>query len=149
MRPNGPVKKPGRAARVAGRLKSELMELVLRGSLRDPGLHDAYVTDVVLTDDLRHARIYFRLTRPTVSDKDREHALAAIARASGFLRRELGPRLQLQYMPDLKFYWDEGLDRAARVDAVLAEIHTDTHETQDTDETHDADDDDADVHGET
>jgi ribosome-binding factor A len=123
MRPSGSGKKPNRATRVAGRLQAELMELVLRGSLRDPGLHDAYVTNVALTDDLRHARVYFRLTRPTVSDKDREHALAAIARASGFLRRELGPRLQLQYMPDLKFYWDEGLDRAARVDAVLADIH--------------------------
>ena len=115
--------KPSRSQRVAGRLQAELMELVLRGGLRDPGLADAYFTSIKLTDDLRHARIYFRLTRPSVGDKDREYALAALERASGFIRKELGPKLQLQYMPDLKFFWDEGLDRAARVEAVLAEIH--------------------------
>lgn len=117
-RPN----KPSRAQRVAGRLQAELMELVLRGALRDPGLADAFFTQIHLSDDLRHARIYFRLTRPSVGAKDREHALHALERASGFLRKELGPRLQLQYMPELKFFWDEGPDRAARVDEVLAEL---------------------------
>jgi ribosome-binding factor A len=117
--------KPARAQRVAGRLQSELMELIVRGALRDPGVADAYFTNVVLTPDLRQARVYFRLTRPSVGDKDQEYALAALERASGFIRRELSPRLQLQYMPELKFFWDGGLDRAARVDAVLAEIRRD------------------------
>lgn len=115
--------KPSRSQRVAGRIQAELMDLVLRGALRDPGIADAYFTEVRVTDDLRHARIYFRLTRPSVGAKDREHALHALERASGFLRKELGPKLQLQYMPELKFFWDEGPDRAARVDAVLAELH--------------------------
>lgn len=125
-RPN----KPSRAQRVAGRLQAELMELVLRGALRDPSLADAYFTQIQLSDDLRHARIYFRLTRPNVGDKDREHALGALDRASGFLRKELGPKLQLQYMPDLKFFWDEGLDRMARVDSILAEIHADEDDSE-------------------
>jgi len=103
------------------------MELILRGAMRDPHIAHSYVTSVQLTDDLRHARIYFRLTQPTQSDKDRESALAALERASGYIRKELGPKLQLQYMPELKFFWDDGLDRAARVDAVLAEISREDH----------------------
>jgi ribosome-binding factor A len=63
------------------------------------------------------------LTQPEVDDKDRNAARSALERASGYLRRELGPRLQLKYMPDFTFFWDEGIDRAARVDAVIAEIH--------------------------
>jgi ribosome-binding factor A len=106
-------------------LRAELMELLLRGGLRDKAVADAYITDVAFTDDLRHARVYFRLTRPTLGAKDRENALSALEKASGYLRRELGPRLQLQYMPDLKFFWDDGLDRAAAVDAVLDEIRRD------------------------
>jgi ribosome-binding factor A len=117
--------KPSRAHRVAGLLRAELMELLLRGGLRDKAVADAYITDVAFTDDLRHARVYFRLTRPTLGAKDRENALSALEKASGYLRRELGPRLQLQYMPDLKFFWDDGLDRAAAVDAVLDEIRRD------------------------
>jgi ribosome-binding factor A len=117
--------KPSRAQRVAGLLRAELMELLLRGGLRDKAVADAYVTNVAFTDDLRHARVYFRLTRSTLGAKDRENALLALEKASGYLRRELGPRLQLQYMPDLKFFWDDGLDRAARVEAVLDEIRRD------------------------
>jgi ribosome-binding factor A len=127
LRPN----KPSRSQRVAGRLQAELMELVLRGSLRDPSLADAYFTEIQLSDDLRHARIYFRLTRPTLGAKDRENALQALERASGFLRKELGPKLQLQYMPDLKFFWDESLDRAARVQEVLEEIRREDGEQGD------------------
>jgi ribosome-binding factor A len=109
----GQGSKPSRSQRVAGRFKTELMELVLRGTVRDPALADVY------------ARVYFRLTRPEVGAKDRENALAGLEKASGYLRKELGPRLRLQYMPDLKFFWDDSLDRAARVDAVLAEIRRD------------------------
>ena len=117
--------KPSRSQRVSGRLKSELMELLLRGALRDPALADIYVTDVAISDDLRHARVYFRLTRSVVGAKDRENAQAGLEKATGYLRRELSPRLRLQYMPELKFFWDETLDQAARVDAVLAEIRRD------------------------
>jgi ribosome-binding factor A len=115
--------KTNRAERVAERLKCELMEFLLRGGLREPALAAVYITQVAVTDDLRHARVYFRLTQPEVDDKDRSAAKAALERASGYLRRELGPRLQLKYMPDFTFFWDEGLDRAARVDAIIAEIH--------------------------
>lgn len=108
---------------MAERLKAELMEFLLRGGIHEPALAHAYVTNVTLTDDLRQARIYFRLTQPEVDAKDRIAACSALERASGYLRRELGPRLQLKYMPDFKFFWDDGFDRAARVDAVLAELH--------------------------
>jgi ribosome-binding factor A len=108
---------------VAERLKAELMEFLLRGGLREPAVASVYISAVALTDDLRHARIYFRLTQPEVDAKDRSAACSALERASGYLRRELGPRLQLKYMPDFKFFWDDGFDRAARVDAVLAELH--------------------------
>jgi ribosome-binding factor A len=118
-----PKPKPKRADRVAERLKTELMDFMLRGGLREPALAQVYISGVRLTNDLRHARIYFRLTQPEVDDKDRNAACSALERASGYLRRELGPRLQLKYMPDFTFFWDEGLDRAARVDAVIAEIH--------------------------
>jgi ribosome-binding factor A len=62
------------------------------------------------------------LTQPEVDAKDRNAACSALERASGYLRRELTPRLQLKYMPDFKFFWDDAFDRGARVDAVLAEI---------------------------
>ncbi len=117
-----PTPKAKRSERVAERIKAELMELLLRGEVRDPALVDIYVTNVLLTDDLRHARIYVRLTRSEADVDQRKRVTRALERAAGYVRRELGSRLQLQYVPDLKFFWDEGLDRAARVDAVLEEL---------------------------
>jgi ribosome-binding factor A len=120
--PTTPPSKSARSQRVSERLKAELMSLFLRGDVRDPAAADVYVTQVALTDDLRHARIYVRLTRAEVDDKQRKQTIRALERAGGHLRRELGPRLRLKYMPELEFFWDEGIDRAARVEAVLEEI---------------------------
>lgn len=122
--------RPKRADRVAERLRAELMDLLLRGGVRDPAVSDVYITDVAVTDDLRHARVYFRLTRPEVDDKQRNAALRGLSRAGGFVRRELGPKLQLKYMPELQFFWAEGPDRAARVEAVLAELRREREDAE-------------------
>ena len=85
-----------RADRVAERIRSELMELLLRGSVRDPAARDVVVSDVRMTDDLSIARVYVRVLEEI--DKDRQDAVVdALGRASGFLRREIGPRLQLRH----------------------------------------------------
>lgn len=115
---------PKRADRVAERLRAELMELLLRGGVRDPAVADVYITEVSVTADLRHARVYFRLTKPGVDDKQRVAALRGLTRAEGHVRRELGPRLQLKHMPDFQFFWAEGPDRAARIDVVLDELRS-------------------------
>lgn len=111
-----------RADRVAERIKAELMDLLVRGVVRDPSAADCCVTSVKLSDDLSHARVYVRLMRAEIDDAARHAAVATLNRASGFLRRELAPRLNLKYQPELRFFWDEDLDRAARIEALLSEI---------------------------
>ncbi len=98
------------------------MDLLVRGAVRDPGAADCCVTAVKVSDDLGHARIYVRVLRAEVDERARQAALAALSRAAGFLRRELAPRLKLKYQPELRFYWDEDQDRAARIEALLSEI---------------------------
>jgi ribosome-binding factor A len=111
-----------RAERVAERIKAELMELLVRGTVRDPNAADCCVTGVHVSDDLSHARVYVRLVRAEVSAEAPAQLVAALNRASGFLRRELAPVLKLKYQPELRFYWDEEIDRAARVEALLSDI---------------------------
>ena len=111
-----------RAVRVAERVQKELMDLLLRGAVRDPDAQDVTITDVHVTDDLRLARINIRLLEADPDRRRRDGAVAALKRARGFLRRELGRRLTMKHTPELTFFWDEGLDRAIRVQALLAEI---------------------------
>lgn len=97
------------------------MEMLLRGDIRDPAVGGVFVTSVGLSDDLRHARVYVR----TSSESDpaqRKVVLRGLQRAAGFIRRELSPRLKLKYLPELRFYWDEGVDQASRVEELLSDL---------------------------
>lgn len=114
-----------RGDRVGGRIKEELMQLLLRGEISDPATAGACVSRVAVTDDLRHARIYVRLLDPEPSEAARTRVVKALQRASGHIRRQLAPRLQVKYQPELKFFWDEGVDTQARVEAVLDELRRD------------------------
>jgi ribosome-binding factor A len=113
-----------RADRVSERIRSEIMELMLRGSVRDPAARDVVVSAVRMTDDLSIARVYVRVLEEI--DSDRQDAVVeALDRASGFLRREIGQRLQLRHVPKLEFYWDEIVDSALRIESILDEIRED------------------------
>lgn len=113
---------PGRRAeRVAERIKAELMDLLVRGIVRDPSAQDCYVTAVRVSDDLRNARVWVRMLRTDVSEPQRDQAIEALNRASGFLRREIAPQLALKYQPELRFVWDEAAETAARIEELLAE----------------------------
>lgn len=112
----------GRPGRVGERIRAELMELLLVGAVKDPGVQGAVVHEVIVSKDLRHARIYVRLGELEPSAARVTRLMRGLERASGFLRRELGQRLQIRYTPELKFFWDETTERAQRVEELLEEI---------------------------
>lgn len=111
-----------RADRVAEQIRSELMDLLLRGSVRDPAAKDVVVSAVRMTDDLSIARIYVRVLSDIDSDRQ-DAVIDALERASGFVRRELGQRLQLRRVPSLEFFWDDVVDSALRIESILDEIN--------------------------
>lgn len=114
--------KPKRSDRVSEALRVELSALLARGVIRDPGVRDVIVTGVRVSDDLRHARVYVRQLTDEQNAPQQEQLLSALRRASSFIRRELSPTLKLKYQPDLNFFWDDGLDRAARIEELLRDI---------------------------
>ena len=110
-----------RADRVAERIRGELMDLLLRGSVRDPAAKDVVVSAVRATDDLSIARVYVRVLEEIGADRQ-DAVVEALRRATGFLRRELGHRLQLRHVPSLEFFWDDVVDSALRIESILDEI---------------------------
>lgn len=113
-----------RADRVAERIRSELMELLLRGAVRDPRAKDAIVSNVHVTDDLGIARVYLRTLQGADASRA-EELVEVMTHAGGFLRRELGQRLSLKFVPQLEFYWDDVVDSALRIESILSEIAED------------------------
>lgn len=87
--------------------------------LRDPRLAFVSVMRVQVSSDLQHANVYVSQLTGEKSSKD---TLAALEHARGFMRRELGLRTKLRYVPELKFHYDEGLAEGMRINALIDEI---------------------------
>lgn len=117
-----------RAVRVAERIKAEIMDMILRGAVRDPRARDAVVTDVRVTPDLRFARVYVRVLEEDVTERRRRDVVEALGRAGKFMRREMGKKLHLRQIPELRFEWDEVIDEALRVEQVLEELKSERGE---------------------
>lgn len=108
-----------RPEKVAHLMRREVAD-VLERRLRDPRLTSLVsVTDVEVTPDLSFARIYVSVLG---DEETRRRALATLAHAAGFVRRELGARLGLREVPEVRFVHDVSLDRGARVDELLRRL---------------------------
>lgn len=114
-----------RSTRVAEMIRAELMSILLTGELHDPGANGALVSNVILSGDLRIAKIYLRLLAAEVTPARQRATLKAFERAKGFLRRELGMRVQLKHTPELRFFWDDAFDDAVHMESLLSEFRTD------------------------
>jgi ribosome-binding factor A len=119
-----------RVARVGERIRAELADMLLRGEIRDPAASGAIVSAVTVTRDLSLARVFLRVLEASPSEARRREVVAAFDRARGHVRRELSARIArgsgaMRSVPELRFAWDDTTDRAARLDAVLAEVAAD------------------------
>lgn len=106
-----------RTRRVAEQLRRELSELI-REELKDPRLGAVTITDVRVSRDLGHAKVFVGFLG---SGEGLEEKLAVLNHAGGFLRRELGRRLKLRAVPLPHFAYDDALDRGPAMDRLIDE----------------------------
>lgn len=109
-------KEYSRSTRVGEQLRRELSELV-RSAVKDPRVHDATITDVEVTKDLSHARVYF--SQLDDAPERVAETEAALNRAAGFLRGQLGRIMRLRHVPELKFLYDASIAEGMRMDALI------------------------------
>jgi len=107
-----------RAVRVSESIKREI-SVMLTQEVKDPGIHFVTVTTVEVGDDLRHAKIFVSVLG---DEKTRQESMKGLERAKGFLKGELGRRLQLRYTPELHFHLDQSLDHAMKIKGILNKI---------------------------
>jgi ribosome-binding factor A len=107
-----------RTERVDELLRQEITVILAR-EVADPRIGFVTVTDVETAPDLRHARVWVSVIG-TQAQKD--ETVAALGRAMGFVRRELGTRLRLKRIPELHVRLDETAERGTRVLQLLQEL---------------------------
>ena len=106
-----------RQLRVGEEMRHALVAVLERNELRDPMLCDRVITvsEVRMGRDLRSAIVF---VAPLGGD-DAEAIVAALERASSFLRASVAKTVRLRYMPSLRFEYDHSFDQADRIDALL------------------------------
>ena len=106
-----------RKDRVSEQVRRELAELI-RTELKDPRIGMVSITEVEVTADYAHAKVFF--SSMTGSEHLAE-VMAGLEKASGFLRRELGKRISIHTTPQLHFVFDASLERGADLSKLIQE----------------------------
>jgi len=108
-----------RAQRLADFIREEGSEIIAR-RLKDPRIAPmTTITSVTVSGDLSVVKIYVSV----MGDQDAKDAtMAALNRAKGFFRAELGKRLSLRHVPEINFVLDESIDRGARILNILSKL---------------------------
>jgi len=110
-------KEYSRTQRVGEQIHRELAALISQ-ELKNPGIGMITLGDVEVSRDLAHARIYFTVLGDESACKASESALQ---KSRHFLRRELGKRMRIRVVPELRFVFDDTQVRGERLDALIAE----------------------------
>lgn len=118
-----------RTERVGDLIRAEVVEIIRR-RVKDPRVGTVTVTAVEVSADLRHAKVFVSLL-PTghvseAATADLDRTLAALARASRFIRGELGRRLRMRVTPALSFHPDGTLNQAERIQRLLDQTRPET-----------------------
>jgi ribosome-binding factor A len=111
---------PGHRSRRAAEAVRETVTAFLSEEARDPRIGMVTVTNVRVTGDLQRAVVSFVVHG---DEKARQDTLVGLTHAASAVRRRLGERLQLRLVPEVVFELDRGLEHAARIDALLADLN--------------------------
>ena len=118
---------PGRRVeRVAALIRKETSELLTNG-IRDERVHQGLIsiTEVEVSGDLQHCKIFVSV----LADADcKAQVMEGLQAASGFLRGELGRRLQMRRAPEVVFHLDRGLEKGASVLGLLGDLERERQE---------------------
>lgn len=107
-----------RPEQVAEIVRQVLAETITR-EVGDPRVGLVTLTRVAVSGDLSHAQVYVMASG---EEEDRQRALEGLRSAAGFLRSRIAKALATRTIPELHFELDRGLEHAARINAMLADL---------------------------
>jgi len=107
-----------RKERLGERIKQLIGELIL-SQTKDPRIGLVTITSVQVAPDFTTAKVYFTVMG---DDAARAESRKGLESAKNFLKKTVGRELKLRQVPELRFEYDEALDRAMRIDETIEEI---------------------------
>ncbi|HHY64959.1 MAG TPA: 30S ribosome-binding factor RbfA [Clostridiaceae bacterium] len=107
-----------RTDRISEEIKKELSDMI-RNQIKDPRLPEfVSVTAVRVSKDLRYAKVYISVLG---DEEKKKGAIAALSSAAGFIRHEIGQRINIRYTPEFSFHLDNSIERGMYVSRLIDE----------------------------
>jgi len=107
-----------RADRVADLLKEEISQMLCK-EVKDPHIGFITITDVEVSKDLQLAKVFYTILG---DERQLSESSDALQRVSPFIKRQLGKRLRMRFIPDILFRYDHSLDYGAKIDTLLDQL---------------------------
>lgn len=109
-----------RISRVNSLLKEVISEVIKR-DVRNPRVNTLItITNVEISNDLHHARVFISVIGTEI---DKKETLIALESAAGFISVQASKKVTLRYFPQLTFKLDASVDAHGRIDCLLEQIH--------------------------
>lgn len=103
-----------RTDRVAAQLRRDLGQLV-HNAVREHGLPSVSVSDVEITRDLAHAKVFVT----ALIGEQGPAAVKALKALAPELRFQLGKVVRMRHIPELHFHYDDSVDKGERIEQLL------------------------------
>ena len=110
-----------RPERVGEQIYKETVRLLMY-SIKDPRVAPVTLTGVQMSRDIGSAKIYFTVGDESCERKDAEKGLKS---AAPYIRRELGKILELRFVPNIYFKFDDSIGYGQKIDALLHQVRDD------------------------
>ncbi|MEA9771389.1 30S ribosome-binding factor RbfA [Xanthomonas campestris pv. raphani] len=112
-----PTKSFHRTDRVSAQVRRDL-GIIVHAAVRDHGLPSVSVSDVEISRDLAHAKVFV-----TALQQERSaEAVKGLKEIAGQLRTQLARAMKLRHVPELHFHYDDSVDRGERIDNLLRDL---------------------------
>jgi len=109
-----------RAVRVGDLVLREVADLLSK-KVKDPRVSGVTLTGIHMSNDLRHAKIFFSHIG---EEEEVRRAQSGLESAKGFIKREIGTRIEIRYVPEISFVHDPSLKTGADMERLLAKLRS-------------------------
>ena len=119
-----------RSERVADLVRKEISEMLVK-TVKDPRIGFVTITRVTVTEDCRLAKVYYSVVG---TFSERERSMQGLNSAKGYIRRELGHRMKLKYIPEIVFQFDPSIEYAVHMGELIHQLQEERGKKEDKDE---------------
>lgn len=118
-----------RTGRIAEEVKKVITELLIEKKIKDVRITDSTslisVTSVEVVRDLKYAYVYI-----SVLGNDTDKVMEGFRSAAGYIRKEVGKRVNLRYTPEIIFKTDDSIERGIHMSQLIDNLHIETEEAE-------------------